>query len=147
VAETASDFTALEYRELAEFRHHIRRFLAFSEEAARKSGLEPQQHQALLALKGLPRGARPTIGELARRLFLRHHSAAELVDRMERAGLAVREPGRDDARQVLVRVAPAGHRVLRKLSLAHRAELQVLGPDLLRSLRALLRQAKRTEAA
>src|SRR5262245_38534659 len=76
-----------EYRALAEFRYLVRRFLAFSEAAARAAGLRPQQHQLLLAVKGLPAGMKPTIRVLAERLQLRHHSTVELADRMEEQGL------------------------------------------------------------
>ena len=63
-----ADISDTDYRALAEFRHHIRRFLRFSEDAARAAGLEPQQHQLLLAIRGLPQGTEPSIGELAERL-------------------------------------------------------------------------------
>ena len=75
-----------DYQELAEFRYLLRNFLAFSEEAARKAGLAPQQHQALLAVKGFPGDAPPSMGELAQRLGIRHHSAVGLVDRLTLAG-------------------------------------------------------------
>src|SRR2546427_13270702 len=98
--------TLAEYRALAEFRHALRRFLAFSAEAARTAGVEPQQHQLLLALRGLTDGVPATIGALAERLGVRHHSAVELVDRMEARGLVRRTRGGGDRRQVLVRLAP-----------------------------------------
>src|ERR1700692_3474102 len=80
------DLSPAEYRALAEFRYQIRRFLQFSAEAARQYGLEPQQHQPLLAVKGPPDDVRPTIGELAERLQIQHHSAVELVDRLAEHG-------------------------------------------------------------
>ena len=76
----------IDFQALAEFRYQIRRFLYFSEEAARRAGIEPQQHQLLLAIKGLPTALRPTIRTLAERMQLQHHSAVELIDRLERAG-------------------------------------------------------------
>jgi DNA-binding MarR family transcriptional regulator len=127
-----------EYRELARFRFEIRQFLQFSEQAARDHGLEPQQHQALLALKGLPETTPATIGELAGRLLVKHHSAVGLVDRLEKAGLLSRRPNPGDARQVLVQLTHAGETVLRRLSLAHRLELQESGPQLLDALRTIL---------
>src|SRR5579862_5285823 len=98
------DLSLEEYRALAEFRHQVRRFLCFSEEQVRALGIEPQQHQLLLAVKGLPDGALATIGELAERLQLRHHSTVELVNRLEKQGHVVRELGKEDRRQVLVRL-------------------------------------------
>jgi DNA-binding MarR family transcriptional regulator len=126
------------YRELAQFRFEIRRFLQFSENAARQYGLEPQQHQALLILKGLPEGTQPTIGELAARLFVKHHSAVGLVDRLEQAGLVTRKPSASDARQVLVILTRTGESVIRKLTVVHREELQESGPHLLQSLETIL---------
>ena len=81
-----------DYRALAELRYQIRLFLRFSEEAARKMSLEPQQHQLMLALKGLPAGIRPTIGTLAERLQIQHHSAVELVNRLSSGGMVRRKP-------------------------------------------------------
>ncbi len=127
-----------DYRALAEFRHRLRLFLDFSERAARAAGLEPRQHQLLLAIRGLPELERPTIRTLSRRLGLRHHSAVELVDRAARRGLVVREPGETDRREVLVRVAPAGERMLARLSARHRAELVSSRPRLVGALDALL---------
>src|SRR5213593_3847001 len=103
---TTRDVTLAEYRALAEFRHALRRFLAFSAEAARAAGLEPRQHQLLLALRGLSEGAEPTVGALAEQLGIRHHSAVELVDRMEARALVKRARGVTDRRRVLVRLAP-----------------------------------------
>lgn len=127
-----------DYRSLAEFRFQIRRFQHFSEKAARKSGINPAQHQLLLALKGIPAETVPSIGHLAERLFLRHHSTVELVDRLERRGLVRREPGVTDRRQVLVRITSRGDRLLEQLSLIHRAELRSGGVSLLRSLQMLV---------
>ncbi len=128
----------LDYRALAEFRYQIRRFLHFSETAARDAGLEPQQHQLLLAIKGLPPDARPTVRELAERMQLRHHSAVELIDRLEKVGLAGRHRSDDDRREVLVRLLPKGERLLRSLSLHHQNELRDSGPRLAQTLRRLM---------
>ena len=135
----ARDVTLAEYRALAEFRQTLRRFYTFSAEAARAGGLEPQQHQLLLLLRGLPGGAEATIGALAARLGIRHHSAVELVDRMEAHGLVRRARGASDRRRVLVRLAPRGHGLLLRLTLAHRAELRSTGPALVRALGQLVR--------
>jgi DNA-binding MarR family transcriptional regulator len=129
-----------EYRKLEEFRFQIRRFLSFSEAAARASGIEPQQHQALLALKGMPQGYAPTIGHLAERLMLKHHSAVGLVDRLQVMGLLSRRASPDDARQVLVQLTAKGERILDSLSRAHRTELEDMGPELAAALRAISRR-------
>jgi DNA-binding MarR family transcriptional regulator len=136
--------TPRDYQSLAEFRHHIRRFLRFSERAARNAGLEPRQHQLLLALKGLPFGVRPRIGELADRLQIQHHSAVELVNRLEAGGLVKRSRGSHDRREVLLRLTQRGEKVLQELSIHHRAELRSQGPELLRALRQLLDETKRS---
>ncbi len=134
----AADISAAEYRRLAEFRHQIRLFLRFSERAAREAGVEPVQHQLLLAIRGNPRGPEPTIGELAERLQLRHHSVVELVDRLERRGLVARHRAESDARRVAVRLTRRGLDVLHELSRHHLAELRSRGPDLVRGLEALI---------
>ncbi len=136
------DLKLHEYQELAEFRSQLRQFLHFSEVQARAHGIEPQQHQALLALKGLPSGAHPTISELAHRLALRHHTAVELVDRLESAGFVKRQPDPSDGRQILIHLTVQGTAKLRSLSLAHRDELRVKGPELARSLRAIVRGSR-----
>lgn len=127
---------------MAEFRYQLRRFLRFSEVAARAAGLEPQQYLLLLALRGLPAGVRPTIGTLAERLQLRHHSTVGLVDRLERQGLVARARDARDRRQILVHVTPRGERVLRLLARHHRDALSVVGPRLGSALRAVMHPPK-----
>jgi DNA-binding MarR family transcriptional regulator len=134
------DLTIEEYRSLAEFRYQIRRFLAFSEEQVRGAGMEPQQHQLLLAIKGLPDGAVATIGELAERLQLKHHSTVELVDRLEKLGYVARKAGEQDRRQVIVHLTHSGAHILRKLSIGHHQELEIAGPRLAKALRSIARQ-------
>lgn len=138
-----NDLSASDYRALAEFRYQIRKFLYFSEGQARAYGLEPQQHQLLLAVRGLPQGKKPTIGELAGRLRLKHHSTVELVNRLEALGAVKRSPSEEDRRQVIVRLTRAGSTLLRKLSLAHRHELETSGPELARALRRVMRSVSR----
>ena len=134
------DLTSEQYRALAEFRRQIRHFIAFSEATARAHGIEAHQHQLLLAVRGLPEGTKPTIGELASRLFIQHHSAAELIQRLENTGAIARCPGTEDKREVWVRLTPAGRAILRKLALAHRAELDRSGPELAKALKSVLKQ-------
>lgn len=119
--------TAADYERLAEFRFAMRRFLVFSEDAAKGSGLTGQQHQALLAIKGF--GRKPmTTGELAKRLSIRHHSAVGLIDRLVSKSLVKRRHGSDDRRQVLLALTPKSDALLAKLSKAHRRELERLAP-------------------
>jgi DNA-binding MarR family transcriptional regulator len=134
-----SDLTPEEYRHLAEFRRQIRSFLHFSEATAAKHGVEPQQHQLLLTVQGLPEGVNPTVREIASRLFIQHHSAVELVNRLEKTGAVKRHEGEKDRREVWVRLTVRGRALLRRLALAHREELERTGPELARSLKAVLR--------
>ncbi len=119
-----------DYEALAAFRYALRQFLRFSEEAAETVGLTPQQHQALLAIRGFPGRDQVTIGELAERLQIRHHSAVGLVDRLVAQKLLARESSGSDRRQVYVRLTPGGLNALEQLSAAHRAELRRIGPQL-----------------
>lgn len=130
------------YEALAEIRYQIRRFLVFSEAAARAAGIEPQQHQLLLALEGLPAGEQPAIRVLADRLQIQHHSAVELVSRSERKCLVRRHPSVTDRREVTLKITPRGRRVLLQLSLAHRAELESAAPILMRALRAIVMSSR-----
>jgi DNA-binding MarR family transcriptional regulator len=125
-----------DYERLAEFRSLLRRFLAFSEAAARKAGLTPRQHQTLLAIKGAPVTARVTVGELAAQLGLRHHSMVGLLDRLASRGLVKRRSSRTDRRQVLIELTPKAEGALEELSRAHQEELGRLAP----LLRPLLEQ-------
>lgn len=137
------NLTFEDYRAVAEFRHQIRRYLRFSDAVVRDSRLEPRQYQLLLAVKGLPPSVRSRIGELAEQLQIQHHSAVELVDRLEASGLVRRQRGTQDRREVLVVLTAAGEKVLRELVLHHRAELSGRGPALIEALRRVL-QSKST---
>lgn len=133
--------TQADYRALSHFRYQIRRFLHFSEEAARAEGLEPQQHQMLLAIQALHGGEPPTVGELAEHLVLRHHSAVGLLDRLEARGLAARIRGESDRRQVRVRLTPEGAEKLLRLSALHQEELRHSGPLLVEALDKIIQHA------
>jgi len=131
--------TSKDYRSLAEFRYQIRQFLRFSENAALNAGLNPRQHQLLLALKGLPEDVEPTIGELAGRLHLRHHSAVELIDRLSEAGYVRRRRSAEDRRHVMVEITKSGEAILQKLSFIHRQELETAGALLVGPLKDLMK--------
>jgi DNA-binding MarR family transcriptional regulator len=140
------ELTLSEYQALAEFRYQLRCFLRFSEQAARAVGLEPQQHQLLLALKGLPEGRIATVGELAERLQIQHHSMVELIDRMVDRNLLERSRGESDQRKVIINLTPYGDEVLRKLSLLHRTELRSSGPELVRALHVVIDETHHNHA-
>lgn len=122
--------TKIEYEVLAEFRYTLRRFLHFSKNAAEEVGVTPQQHQALLAIMGFPDREKITIGELAERLQIRHHSAVGLVNRLETENLIDRTPALNDRRQVFISLTGHGLSVLEQLSNTHREELRLLAPQL-----------------
>ncbi len=130
--------TAADYQSLAELRYQIHRFLRFSEDASHNAGLEPRQHQLMLALKGLPPGVRPRIGELASRMQIQHHSAVELVNRLEASGYVRRQRAERDQREVLLSLTSKGEKVLQQLSLHHRSELSTQGPELIAALKRVI---------
>jgi DNA-binding MarR family transcriptional regulator len=121
-----------DYARLGEFRHALRKFLRFSELAAARVGLTSQHYQAMLVVRGCPDDRRVTINDLAQQLLIKHNSAVELVDRLAREGLVVREPSSADRRKVELRLTSRGRTVLAKLARMHRAELQRIGPLLKR---------------
>jgi len=123
---------------MAELRYQIRRYLRFSETAARQAGIEPQQHQLLLAIRGLPDNLKPTIGVLAERMQLQHHSTVELIDRLVDRNLLCRLRATDDRRQVLVKLTREGEEFLKTLSLYHLQELQSAGPKFVKILQDLV---------
>ena len=132
------EISAAGYRQLAEFRYRIRQFLHLSEEAARSKGIEPQQHQVLLVIKGLPDGSRPTVRALSERLCLRHHSTVELIDRLVEQGAVARRHSDQDRREVLIELTPHGEELLHQLSVLLWQELRVSGPALSESLLTVL---------
>ncbi len=123
---------------MAELRYQIRLFLRFSENAARHAGIEPQQHQLLLAIKGLPPGSKPTIGVLAERMQLEPHSTVGLIDRLVERGLLLRLRAADDRRQVLVKLTHDGEEFLQKLASHHLHELKSVGPKFKNVLQNLI---------
>jgi DNA-binding MarR family transcriptional regulator len=125
-----STFSKEDYATLAEFRYALRCFLRFSEAAAETAGLTLQQHQALLFIIGFPGREQVTIGELAERLQIQHHSAVGLVDRLEEQGLVERTHNSEDRRQVFISLTDKGVGVLKSLASTHREELRHLGPQL-----------------
>lgn len=132
--------TNADYEALATFRRALRRFLAFSEAAARAAGIPPQQHQALLAIKGRAGEPPMTVGKLAKDLLIAPHTAAELVDRLVRAGLLVKSKNPAERRRVELSLTSRAEDILRSLSKAHLAELRGAGPLLIEQLEAIRRR-------
>jgi DNA-binding MarR family transcriptional regulator len=138
----AKSMSLVEFRALAEFRYQIRHFLNASEQAARAAGLEPQQYLFLLAVRGLPAGQEATIRQLAERMQLRHHSAVEMVNRLERAQLLRRERSRTDRRQVNLYLTARAEKILSRLAGQRIAELRTAAPALVRALTAVIRSTR-----
>lgn len=126
-----------DYAALAQFRYQIRSFLAFSEAAAQGQGLTPQQHQALLGIKGFVHQQPATVGDIARFLLIRHHSAVELLNRMAKIGLISKVTDPEDARRVHLKLTGKGEQKLRALSRKNLEELRrAASPALSRLLKS-----------
>ncbi len=136
--EFVRQFPVADYRHLAELRYRIREFLHFSEQAARETGFEPQQHQLLLTVKGLPSDLRPTITVLSSRLWLKHHSTVELINRLVEKGMVVRRHSSEDRREALIELTEAGENALHQLSVIHWEEMQKQAPVLSEALLAIV---------
>jgi DNA-binding MarR family transcriptional regulator len=132
-----------QFRALAQFRYLVREYLNGTEKACTAVGLEPLHYSVLLQLVGLPADQRPTIGFVAKRLFLRHHSAVELIDRMEKRKLVRRVRAREDHRIVELHVTPSAKALLKRLVSYRIEELAVLGPAFARSINACFRNRPR----
>jgi DNA-binding MarR family transcriptional regulator len=123
-----SSLTDGEYQHLLAFRTGLRRFNRWSEEQAAAAGLTHAQHQLLVAVRGHPDPRGPTIGDVAGYLLVRHHSAVELVDRVQALGLVRRLPDRDDQRVVRLALTASGHERVSALTALHLEELRRLAP-------------------
>jgi DNA-binding MarR family transcriptional regulator len=119
-----------DFEHLLELRTGLRRFLRWSEQQAKSAGLTPAKHQLLLAVRGHPDPAGPTIGQLADYLVLRHHSTVELVDRAVRDGVVRRTPDPQSKRIMHVTLTPDGLAKLDALAEAHLEELAHLAPTM-----------------
>lgn len=132
----SGDIDEEDYAALATFRFEMRRFLQFSEKAARVEGLTPQQHQALLAIRAA-KGEDMLIGDLAEQLLLKPHSTSELTSRLAERGLIERKPSATDRREVRIGLTDSARTILASLSTSHRNELRRLRPLLRHLLDAL----------
>jgi DNA-binding MarR family transcriptional regulator len=138
------EITSAEYRALAELRYRIRHFLREGDAMARSVGLEPQQYLMLLAIRGLPEGSEATIQAIAERLVLKHHSAVELIDRLETHGYVRRTRSRDDRRRVFVTLLPRGERLLELVARNRITELRTSGEALVGAIEALLERRQQS---
>lgn len=140
--DTTSEIQTQDYQALAEFRYQIRRYIRFAEQVARSIGVEPQHHQLLLTVKGMPEGKRATVGEIAERLQIQHHSTVELIDRLVERGLVERQRDEEDQRRVLIYLTAQGEEILHQLSQLAVAELRTTGPALVKALNTLVNGVK-----
>jgi len=138
----AEKITANEYRALAELRYRIRQFLREGDRTAYAQGLEPQQYQMLLAIRGMDDGELATIGTLAERLAIKHHSAVELIDRLEKRGYVKRVRDKDDRRQVHVLLLGRGEKALAAVVEERISELRTTGAALVGTLQSLLKRSR-----
>jgi DNA-binding MarR family transcriptional regulator len=129
-----------EYRALAELRYRIRHFIQEGDAAAQRSNLQPQQYLMLLAIRGLPESAVATIRTLAERMALKHHSAVELIDRLESHGLVRRSRGQGDKREVRVSLLPQGSKLLDRVARERLSELRASGAALADAITALVKR-------
>lgn len=144
-AERRFNLTTDDYVQLAAFRHALRAFLRFSEEAAAQVGLTAQHYQAMLVLRGSAGEQPVSINDLAQQLFIKHNSAVGLVDRLEQEKLVAREPSSTDRRKVELRLTARGRQMLAKLASMHRRELQRIGPRLQRFFDEVSRAERASE--
>jgi DNA-binding MarR family transcriptional regulator len=136
-----------QYVRLAEFRYQLRRFLHISQEAAERAAVHPQQHQLLLVLAGRPKDAEVTVTTAAERMFLRHNSAVELVDRCVDQGLIARHEDGADRRRSLLRLTTRGEELLQLLAPYHLRELEEFGPKLIEALSGIAPRDRSTGGA
>jgi len=134
-----SEISSSEYQTRAEFRHQLSAFLRRRRQASEDAGLEAQQYEFLLALKGLPDGEQPNIKQIAKQLLLQHHSAVELASRLEKRGLLRRRRSLQDRREVLLSLTKTGDKMLEQVAHYSFSQLRLEAPALLRTLRRLLK--------
>lgn len=132
-----------DYELLSEFRYRLRKFLGFSEAAAIEHGVTPQQYQAMLSIHGFPGRDWVTVGELAEKMQIEHHSAGGLIRRMETSGLVRKKASEEDRRVAQIRLTPQGLKILSKLILVHQDELGLVGPDIIDLLNEAARKGQK----
>ena len=128
-----------EYQTLSEFRHQLAGFLRRRRQAAEAVGLEAQQYELLLAIKGLPAGKQPTVKQIAEQLQIQHHSAVELASRLAKRGLLQRERSPADRRQVLLSITKTGEKIVEQVVQYSFQQLENEAPALLKALGRILK--------
>src|SRR6185312_326389 len=123
-AHPSPDLDVHHLRRLADFRFQLRRFLHISQMAIEQGGLRSQQYLMLQCVAAMPPGVDPTIANVAERMFLKHNSTVELVDRAIEQNLLRRTQDPRDHRRILLRVTPQGERILASLGEFHTRELE-----------------------
>ena len=131
-----------EYQALAEFRYQLAGFLRRRRSAAQDAGIEPQQYELLLAVKGLSGDKKPTIKQIAEQLRLQHHSTVELTTRLVNRGLVKRERSKEDRRSVLLSVTREGQRVMDQVVEYSLNQLRQEAPELLKTLARLVKKTR-----
>jgi DNA-binding MarR family transcriptional regulator len=131
-----------EYQALAEFRYQLAAFLRRRRNAAQEAGIEPQQYELLLAVKGLAPDKKPTIKQIAEQLRLQHHSTVELTTRLVKRGLVRRERSKEDRRSVLLSVTREGQRAMDEVVQYSLDQLREEAPGLLKTLARLLKKSR-----
>jgi DNA-binding MarR family transcriptional regulator len=131
-----------EYQALAEFRYQLAGFLRRRRSAAQNAGIEPQQYELLLAVKGLPTNKKPTIKQIAEQLRLQHHSTVELTTRLVKRGLVKRQRSKEDRRSVLLSLTKNGQRAMDQVVEYSLEQLRQEAPELLKTLASLLKKPR-----
>jgi DNA-binding MarR family transcriptional regulator len=131
-----------EYQALAEFRYQLAGFLRRRRSAAQNAGIEPQQYELLLAVKGLPTNKKPTIKQIAEQLRLQHHSTVELTTRLVKRGLVKRQRSKEDRRSVLLSLTKNGQRAMDQVVEYSLEQLRQEAPELLKTLARLLKKPR-----
>jgi DNA-binding MarR family transcriptional regulator len=127
-----------DYEALAEFRYLIRKFLRFSKDFLRSiAGLNPEQYEALLAVKAFAAPGGLTISQLSERLQVKHHSAVNIVDRLVERKLVTREAGETDRRRRHVQLTAKGEKLIEELAIMHRKEIRLRSEDMIKALERL----------
>lgn len=102
---------------IAQARYVIRRVFRIVDDEAKKAGLDPLHHQALLQAFGA--GSEPlTIGGLAERLDIVPALASRAVKELERRELVHRRRDTQDRRVITVDVTEAGRELLQDIDAA-----------------------------
>jgi DNA-binding MarR family transcriptional regulator len=127
-----------DYEQLAAFRYLLRKFLRFSKDFLRTTaGINPEQYEALLAIKAFGSASGVTISELSERLQVKHHSAVNIVDRLAERKLITREAGESDRRRRHLQLTAKGEKLIEELAAVHRKEMRGRSAEMIKALERL----------